>query len=153
MMKIASRWAEAEVVKSSTKKTEKEGEKDSAVKSFESEQSSLFKEMAKVEKEKRVWRFTEAVDEGIVTKAPIFSTASNIVYDDTKVLKNVGARSESIETYNNFVLESEGLAEDKTGEVLANTTIANNEENSIKDENVVYIPLAQLGLSRVEENP
>jgi hypothetical protein len=44
MMKIASRWAEAEVAKSSTKKSEKEGEKDSAVKSFESEQSSLFKE-------------------------------------------------------------------------------------------------------------
>jgi hypothetical protein len=85
MMKIASRWAEAEVAKSSTKKSEKEGEKDSAVKSFESEQSSLFKEMTEVEKENRVWRFTEAVDEGIFTKAPIFHTASNIVYDDTKV--------------------------------------------------------------------
>ena len=48
MMKIASRWAEAEVAKSSTKKSEKEGEKDSAVKSFESEQSSLLKEMAEV---------------------------------------------------------------------------------------------------------
>jgi hypothetical protein len=51
-------------------------------------------------------------------------------------------------------LESEGLAEDKTGEeVLANTTIANNEENSVKDENVVYMASAQLGLSRVEGNP
>jgi hypothetical protein len=49
----------------------------------------------------------------------------------TKVLKNVGARSVPVETYNNFVLEPEGLAEDKTAEeVLANTTIANNEENS-----------------------
>lgn len=116
MMKIASRWAEAEVVKSSTKKTEKEGEKDSAVKSFESEQSSLFKEMTEV---------------------------------DTKVLKNVGARSVPVETYNNFVLESEGLAEDKTGEEV----LANNEENSVKDENVVYMASAQLGLSRVEGNP
>ena len=140
MMKIASRWAEAEVAKSSTKKSEKEGEKDSAVKSFESEQSSLFKEMTEVEKENRVWRFTEAVDEGIVTKAPIFHTASNIVYDDTKVLKNVGARSVPVETYNNVVLESEGLAEDKTAEeVLANRTIANNEEHSVKDKNVVYM--------------
>ena len=34
----------------------------------------------------------------------------NIVYDDTKVLKNVAARSVPVETYNNFVLESEGLA-------------------------------------------
>ena len=56
MMKIASRWAEAEVVKSSPKKTEKEGEKDSAVKIFESEQSSLLKEMAEVEKENRLRR-------------------------------------------------------------------------------------------------
>ena len=142
-MKIASRWAEAEVVKSSTKKSEKEGEKDSAVKSFESKQSSLFKEMTEVEKENRVWRFTEAVDEGIVTKAPIFHTASNIVYDDTKVLKNVGARSVPVETCNNLVLEPEGLAEDKTAvEVLANTTIANNEENSVKDKNVVYMASA-----------
>jgi hypothetical protein len=47
------------------------------------------------------------------------------------VLKNVGARSVPVEAYNIFVLESEGLAEDKTAEeVLANTTIANNEENS-----------------------
>ena len=44
MMKITSRWADAEVVKSSHKKIEKEGEKDSAVKSLESEQSSLLKE-------------------------------------------------------------------------------------------------------------
>ena len=43
------------------------------------------KEMAEVEKENRLRRFTEAVDEGRVTKAPIFHTASNIVYDDTKV--------------------------------------------------------------------
>jgi hypothetical protein len=48
MMKIASRWAEADLVKSSPKKTEKDGEKDSGVKSFESEQSSLLKEMAEV---------------------------------------------------------------------------------------------------------
>ena len=151
---IASRWAEAEVAKSSTKKSEKEGEKDSAVKSFESEQSSLLKEMAEVEKENRLRRFTETVDEGRVTKALIFHTASNIVYDDTKVLKNVGARSVPVETYNNLVLEPEGLAEDKTAEeVLANTTIANNEENSVKDENVVYMASAQLGLSRVEGNP
>ena len=94
------------------------------------------------------------MEEVRVTKAPIFHTASNIVYDDTKVLKNVGARSVPVETYNNFVLESEGLAEDKTAEeVLANTTIANNEENSVKDENVVYMASAQLGLSRVEGNP
>ncbi len=42
------------MVKSSTKKTEKEGEEDSAVKSFESEQNSLFKEMTAVDKENRV---------------------------------------------------------------------------------------------------
>ena len=123
------------MVKSSPKKTEKEGEKDSAVKSFESEQSSLLKEMAEVKKYNRLRRFTEAVDEVRVTKAPILHTASNIVYDDNKVLKNVGAA-------------------DKTAkEVLANTTIANNEENSVKDENVVYMASAQLGLSRVEGNP
>ena len=68
------------------------------MKSFESEQSSLLKEMAEVEKENRLRRFTEAVDEGRVTMAPIFHTASNIVYDDTKVLKNVGARSVPVET-------------------------------------------------------
>ena len=55
------------------------------MKSFESEQSSLLKEMAEVEKENRLRRFTETVDEGRVTKALIFHTASNIVYDDTKV--------------------------------------------------------------------
>ena len=65
------------------------------------------------------------------------------------MLKNVGARSVPVETYNNFVLESEGLAEDKTGEEV----LANNEENSVKDENVVYMASAQLGLSRVEGNP
>jgi hypothetical protein len=124
MMKIASRWAEADVVNSSPKKTEKEGEKDSAVKSFESEQSSLLKEMAEVKKYNRLRRFTEAVDEVRVTKAPILHTASNIVYDDNKVLKNVGAA-------------------DKTAkEVLANTTIANNEENYVKDKNVVYMASA-----------
>ena len=48
-----------------------------------------------------------------------------------------------VETCNNSVLESEGLAEDSTAEeVLANTAIANDEENSVKDKNVVYMASA-----------
>jgi predicted DNA-binding helix-hairpin-helix protein len=64
------------------------------------------------------------VEEVRVTKAPILHTASNIVYDDNKVLKNVGAADKTV------------------NEVLANTTIANNEENSVKDKNVVYMASA-----------
>ena len=74
-----------------------------------------------------------------VTKAPIIPTVSDNVHDDAEVLKNIGARSVPVETYNNSVLESEGLAEDTTAEeVITNTSIA-NKEASVNDINVVYI--------------
>ena len=74
-----------------------------------------------------------------VTKAPIIPTVSDNVHDDPEVLKNISARSVPVETYNNSVLESEGLAEDTTAEeVITNTSIA-NKEASVNDINVVYI--------------
>merc|ERR1719427_1487841 len=61
MMKIASRWADAEVSKPDSKNHSKEnqGDKATVVKAFDSEQSSLLKEMADVEKENRLLRFTQ----------------------------------------------------------------------------------------------
>ena len=78
------------------------------------------------------------MDEGRVTKAPIFHTASNIVYDDTKVF--VGARSVPVETlfWSLKVLLKTKLLK----KYLQTQLLQTMKKTLVKDKNVVYMASA-----------
>jgi len=150
MMKIASRWAEAEVVKSSPKKGKQEETKNSQLKGFESEQSSLLKEMAEVEKANRLKRFTqidyeaaEKINEGGGEKCLPDESFNVHAKNKTeeKQLKKIGARSVDAEIYKSTVLESEGIIGENhsTDKTLGSNFV--NEDKS-DNENIVYMASA-----------
>jgi len=111
MMKIASRWADAEISKppsQNDKKNESLQERISPMKGFESEQSSLLKEMAKVEKENRLLRFTQVEYDGGVC-GTTDNDVNNETKTDDKTLKKIGVKTVPADVYKQSVLHAEGI--------------------------------------------
>ena len=143
MMKIASRWADAEVVKSSPSKEERC--QPSPIKTFESEQSSLLKEMADIEKGERLKRFTQVNYDEVedvtnnnsdAESSPTFSKIESEI--EEKQLKKIGAKSVEAETYKTLVLEKD--ASIGIGSKAPTCTAPSAPSNDEKcEENVVYI--------------
>lgn len=111
MMKIASRWADAEINNSiPTKK--KCDVKQAPLEVFDAEQSSLLKEMSDVENTNRLKRFTtvdfSGPDAAGVGKnnPPILDLVANNETEE-KQLAKLGARSVNMETYKSLIEEGE----------------------------------------------
>jgi len=150
MMKIASRWADAEVVKSSPTKSSKVEIHQSPIQAFECEQSSLLKEMSDIENAKRLKKFTTVnfddfdEEEGRNISNESSSSLSNTTCRNTeeRQLDKIGAKSVNAETYSSLILENEGLSRSSSN-TTAETTANNQEKSSDKtDENVVYMASA-----------
>jgi len=139
MMKIASRWADAEVSKPDSKNHSKEdqGDKATVVKAFDSEQSSLLKEMADVEKENRLLRFTQVKYCGEGSRSKIAAKTDIQTRTDEKDLETIGVKSVPADLYRKTVLQAEGLsnADDDTSD-------KEGDKPDQDSENIVYMAAA-----------
>eukprot|EP00092_Neocalanus_flemingeri_P018656 GFUD01020202.1.p1 GENE.GFUD01020202.1~~GFUD01020202.1.p1 ORF type:complete len:1186 (-),score=434.58 GFUD01020202.1:127-3684(-) len=145
MMKIASRWADAEVSKSNSNKDTKgiKGGEAATSKMFDAAQSSLLKEMADVEKESRLLRFTQTKynrEDSTVDDDDDIDIKTNT---DEKALEAIGVKSVSADLYMKTVRQAEGLDNSVDAAVTVNSDVnVNDKSGQVNTENIVYMATA-----------
>lgn len=147
MMKIASRWADAEIVKSSPTKNTKEEIEQSPIKAFECEQSSLLKEMSDIENANRLKRYTTVKFDDFDESKKISNESSlslnKCLTAEERKLEKIGARSVNAETYKSSIVENEeGVERSSSTETHEATTSIHETLNDKTEENVVYMASA-----------